>query len=177
MTQFAALSWTVKRKQERSSFVMWKDIGCWGERTSEDVHSGGRAAIARSPCLNFVFNHTGCCPRPQSRSGAAFAPFGRRCNPHCTQHRRKPLVRATLMTHWSISATQPSAKSWNECTKYMLVHLLWHTFIWKTMCACYLEHKKKKKKRSCLSCSWHTAAVINPAFAQGTEKIPTYWGN
>ena len=74
------------------------------------------------------------------------------------------------MTHSSISATQPSANSWNEMNvqntcwyicfdtpsyQKQCVHVIWSTI-----------------KRGCLSCSWHTASVINPAFARGTVKIP-----
>ena len=143
MTQFAALSWTVKRKRERSSFVMWRDIGCWGERTSEDSNSSGRTLTARSPRWNFVFLTT------------LAAVHGRRAGIRAIWSALQPTLHTApeeafgagyvndTFINFSHTAVSQQLK-WNECAKYMLVHLLWHTFISKTMCACYLEHNKKR---------------------------------
>lgn len=156
---------------------MWKDTGCWGERTTrytavETPTAGAETALSFQDTHRKLahFNQTCHIPQPRCNSSEAFmllAPY----LAHSTEGKRNDMGFFFTAANDTKSVTQPWAQKCKSvvvlCTICCMLAIYWRLPNLLMF---------SRAKRSCLSLP-DTASFINPALSRRPRKISAFWGN
>lgn len=169
---------------------MWKDTGCWGERTSRhcsgNIRSRGwngtlMGRTHAEKTFSFYQISSGLQLQSLCCSFEGFVPFSRLCNTLNAEKKKKKIEShdvglSTLVTTHFLLWTVENI----HLDKYCCSHAV--KCIYCRGCGVqFLDIKQSMilsgAKRSCLSYLSDRVSVINPALSRRPAKISAIWGN